>query len=92
MSRRHLPPAEPVTVQAARIARADGERAAQWLAEYVADRGDGPTVHQIGRVMGWEPKLRWLVLKRLQMKGWVEFTDEPHSLRPGPAWQQGASQ
>jgi hypothetical protein len=78
----------PVDEEARQVARADGQRAARWVAAYIAGHGHGPKGAELRAAMGWAPRLEWHVLGRLERRGWIEFADG--ELRPGPA-ASGAS-
>jgi hypothetical protein len=73
--------------QAARAAVAtDGPRAAAAVARIVARTGAGPTWRELSIEMGWtqQPGMRDLIVARLAAAGWLAFTPQERSLRPGP--------
>jgi hypothetical protein len=72
--------------QAARSAVAmDGPRAAAMVAEIVARTGAGPTWRELGEEMGWPRHYgtRNRIMRELAQAGWLAFTDQERSLRPG---------
>lgn len=91
VSRRNPQPQPAIGDQARKLAAADGERAAQWVAGYVKAHGTGPKFSELGRVMNWPASVRWAVIERLASAGMLAFAvDEARSLRPGPAAPTGA--
>jgi hypothetical protein len=80
------------SVAAAHVA-ADGPHAAQYVADVVSRTSTGPTWMELAVAMGWPVKpwgtLDWLG-RGLAKAGWLTFTPETRSLRPGPAAQSGA--
>jgi DNA-binding IclR family transcriptional regulator len=80
---------------AARYAQADGERAAQWVAEYIRDRGCSPTWAELRAAMNWPKRPRATastIIRDMSRQGWLRWDrDESRSLRPGPAARQGAA-
>ncbi|MGH3305309.1 MAG: hypothetical protein ACRDOK_27325 [Streptosporangiaceae bacterium] len=71
----------------------DGPKAAAWIAEYVAANGSGPLWTELRQAMGWSPRrVADTVIRDLARAGWLSFTAEERSLRPGPAAQSGATE
>lgn len=64
----------------------DGPRAAAVVAGVVAETGTGPTWHELAAAMDWphhRPRLE-RIMRGLARAGWLTFTDQERSLRPGP--------
>jgi hypothetical protein len=72
----------------AACAEAGGPRAAEYVATVVRDTDQGPTWAELSQAMDWPRQpwhLRGAVIHQLAREGWLQFTSEPRSLRPGPA-------
>jgi hypothetical protein len=73
---------------AAPYVEADGPKAAVYVARVVRETGTGPTWCELQQAMGWPRQpygLGAAIIHDLARTGWLEFTSEPRSLRPGPA-------
>jgi hypothetical protein len=71
--------------QIARLAREDGWRAAQFVAEYRQQHNEGPPWWLVGKQFAWPPKLTYPIVWRLINHGKLRHTEgERGSLRPGP--------
>jgi hypothetical protein len=68
---------------------AQGPQAARVVAEHLAAKGAGPTWRELGRAMGWSYRQGQEAIYQLGRAGWLQFTRQPRSLRPGPLHQQG---
>jgi hypothetical protein len=72
---------------AAGFIQSDGPKAARWVAQYVAEHdGTGPLWSELRRAMDWPGRPTFeKVIEGLHGAGWLTFSDETRSLRPGPA-------
>ena len=61
-----------------------GPRAARLVKACVDEFGWGPTWAELGRAMRWSYRQRQETIHSLARVGWLSFTREPRSLRPGP--------
>lgn len=76
---------------AERLAAQDGKRAAQLVAQYVAEHGAGPSWGLLGQMLGWDDATRVqrsAALVQVQRAGWLTSTcGVPGSTRAGPAYR-----
>lgn len=63
-----------------------GPAAAHCVAVYVEDNGIGPGWGELANQFGWPRSVSHVIIRELANRGWLTFTDEPRSLRPGPAF------
>jgi hypothetical protein len=63
-----------------------GPAAALCTAIYVQEHGTGPTWGELAAQFGWPRSVRNVIIQELAKKGWLSFTKERRSLRPGPAY------
>lgn len=61
-----------------------GPRVARLVKACVDRFGWGPTWAELARAMGWSYAKRQEMIHSLARVGWLSFTREPRSLRPGP--------
>jgi hypothetical protein len=64
-----------------------GKMAAGLVAEYVGRYGEGPAWSQLAGMIGLGPPREHApIIHHLAELGWLSFTEEPYSLRPGPRY------
>jgi hypothetical protein len=71
------------------IADRDGLPAAEFTGKFLAENGHGSYWLELCAVMSWDPGMRFYNIPRLKKAGWVTYTDEGRSLRPGPRYEEG---
>jgi hypothetical protein len=65
-----------------------GQMAAGVVLDYRLLYGEGPAWAQLAGIMGWgPPREHGQLIYLLRDRGWLTFTEEPYSLRPGPRYQ-----
>lgn len=57
---------------------------ARFVADMVADTGNGPTWAEVGQAFDWTTSQSRTAIHALARQGWLRFTMTPRSLRPGP--------
>jgi len=69
-----------------------GQMAAGVVLDYCQQHGEGPAWAQLAGIMGWgPPREHHPLIHRLADRGWLTFTEEPYSLRPGPRYNAEVS-
>ncbi len=64
-----------------------GHAAADFVQDYRAQHDTGPTWNQLRQHTGWPRDLVDETVRRLRAAGWLDFDDQPGSLRSGRAFQ-----
>jgi hypothetical protein len=65
-----------------------GQTAAGVVLDFINQYGEGPAWAQLAGMMGWGPPREHApLIHRLAERGWLTFTQEPYSLRPGPRYR-----
>lgn len=72
------------------IAARDGMRAAQTIAEQIAETGQAPTWFELARALDWPRKQTRFdpIFRLLEREGWIVTGPEPRSIRPGRRYQE----
>jgi hypothetical protein len=69
-----------------------GQMAAGVVLDFIQQHGEGPAWAQLAGLMGWGPPREHApLIYALRELGWLSFTEEPYSLRPGPKYKTEAS-
>lgn len=64
--------------------RHSGPAAALCVSMYLEHHGTGPRWGELARQFGWSRASANVIIRELAERGWLTYTDEPRSLRPGP--------
>lgn len=70
------------------VTAADAERVARYVRSVVQVTGQGPVWSMISSITGWPKWLMPHIMAALQREGWVTYTRQAHSLRPGPKLEE----
>jgi hypothetical protein len=65
-----------------------GQMAAGAVLDYRQRYGEGPAWAQLAGMLGWgPPSEHGPLIYQLCDRGWLQFTEEAYSLRPGPRYR-----